>query len=95
MILNKVSYQVIININISELMTNNISFYCINSKTNLPVDTISTVYINGPILGKSQVTGIIHGIINVENNFSFKVVSNALQGSVVINDTSQITLIKL
>ena len=95
MILNKGLYQVIINLNISELMTNNVSFHCLNNKTSLPVENVSLVHISGPLINNSQATGVIHGIINVESTLSFKIVSNNVQGSLIIHDTSQITLIEL
>ena len=95
MILNKGLYSITINVNISDLMTNNISFYCLNSKTNLPVENVSVLHISGPILNQSQTTGIIHGIINVDTNLSFKVVSNTVQGLLTINETSQITLVEI
>jgi hypothetical protein len=93
-ILKKGTYQVIINVNVSELMTNTISFYCLNSKTNLPVENMSVLHMTGPLLGKSQSTGIIHGIMTVDTNLSFKVVSNTVNGSLVINE-SQISIIAI
>lgn len=94
-ILEKGIYQIIINVNISELLTNNISFFCFNNTTNLPVENVSEVHITGPIVGTSQSTGIIHGIINVESTLSFKVVSNTVQGSLTINDSTQISLVEI
>jgi hypothetical protein len=93
-ILKKGTYQVIINVNVSKLMTNTISFYCMNSKTNLPIDTMSMLHMTGPLMGNSQSTGIIHGIITVEGNLSFKVVSNTVNGSLIINE-SQISIIAI
>lgn len=93
-ILKKGTYQVIINVNVSKLMTNTISFYCMNSKTNLPIDTMSMLHISGPLMGSSQSTGIIQGIITVDSNLSFKVVSNTVNGSLIINE-SQISIIAI
>lgn len=93
-ILKKGTYQVIINVNISNMMTNNISFFCLNSKTNIPLENVSTLHMTGPLLGTSQSTGIIHGIITVDTNLSFKVVSNPVKGSLVIKQ-SQITLVAI
>jgi hypothetical protein len=93
-ILKKGTYQIIINVNISAMMTNNIAFYCLNSKTNVPLENVSILHMTGPLLGTSQSTGIIHGIITVDTNLSFKVVSNTVKGSLVIKE-SQISLIAL
>ena len=72
----------------------NISFVCLNNKTNLPIENVSEVHINGSRLLES--TGIIHGIINVESNLSFKIISNNVpQDSLVISDTCQITLFEI
>lgn len=93
-ILKKGTYQIIINVNISEMKTNNISFYCLNSKTNVPLENVSILHMTGPLLGVSQSTGIIHGIITVDTSLSFKVVSNTVKGSLIIN-ASQISLIAI
>ena len=95
MILNKGLYYICININVSDFATNsNISFSCLNNKTNLPVENVSEVHISGsPLL---KYTGIIHGIIHVDSSLSFKVISNNVpQDSLVISDTCQITLIEI
>ena len=94
MILKKGTYYVTININVSQMFTNTISFFCLNNKTNLPLENVSVVHINGPLMNKSQSTGIIHGIINVDSNLSFKVVSESISGGVTI-DKSQITLVEI
>ena len=94
MILKKGTYYVTININVSQMFTNTVSFFCLNNKTNLPLDNVSVVHINGPLMNKTQSTGIIHGIINVDSNLSFKVISDNIQGAVTI-DKSQITLVEI
>ena len=95
MILNKGLYYICVNINVEDFAaTSNISFVCLNNKTNLPVENVSEAHINGSPLLKS--TGIIHGIINVDSNLSFKIISNFVpQDSLKISDTCQITLIEI
>lgn len=95
MILNKGLYYICITINVADFAANsNISFSCLNNKTNLPVENVSEVHINGSPLLKS--TGIIHGIIQVDSSLSFKVISNNVpQDALVISDTCQITLIEI
>jgi hypothetical protein len=94
MILKKGTYYITININVSQMFTNTVSFFCLNNKTNLPLENVSVVHINGPLMNKTQSTGIIHGLITVDSTLSFKVVSESIQGSLTIEKASQITVVE-
>ena len=96
MILNKGLYHITININVSDFTDNDsiVSFFCLNNKTNLPLENVSEVHIHSSPTHPS--TGMIHGIINVESNLSFRVSSNNVPNDgVSIYDTSYITLIEI
>jgi len=94
MILNKGLYHITININVSNF-TDNVSFFCLNTKTNLPLENVSEVHIHGSTAAHPS-TGIIHGIINVDSNLSFKVNSNNVPNDAfAIHDSSYITLIEI
>jgi hypothetical protein len=94
MILQKGTYYITININVSQMFTNTVSFFCLNNKTNLPLENVSVVHINGPLMNKTASTGIIHGLITVDSTLSFKVVSESIQGSLTIEKASQITVVE-
>lgn len=95
MILKRGTYYITININVSQMFTNTVSFFCLNNKTNLPLENVSVVHINGPLMNKTQSTGIIHGLITVDSTLSFKVVSDSIQGSITIDKASQITVVEI
>lgn len=87
----KGTYLVIATISISNLMTNYISFECVN-KYNEKIPTVSAGDICGPIIS-SKKSMIIHGIIAVnEDNYAFKIITKSLIGNLQINSCSQITI---
>jgi hypothetical protein len=87
----KGTYFFIATVSISNLMTNYISFECVN-KVNEKIVTLSTADLCGPVISTKKST-IIHGIIVADqDNFSFKIISRNLKGNVTINSTCHISI---
>ena len=80
-------------ITVSNLFSNILTFYCVNSNNgNEVMKSISTAIVDGPLMGTKST--YLHGIIKVDDNFNFKIVSST-QGSFNINKETQITIFKI
>jgi hypothetical protein len=78
-------------ITVSNLFSNILTFNCINNN-NEPIKSISTAIVDGPLMGTKST--YLHGIINVDGEFSFKVASST-QGSFNVNKETQITIFRI
>ena len=78
-------------ITVSNIFSNILTFNCTN-KNNEPIKSISTAIVDGPLMGTKST--YLHGIINVDSEFSFKV-SSSTQGSFNVNKETQITIFRI
>ena len=78
-------------ITVSNLFSNMLTFNCTNNN-NEPIKSISTAIVDGPLMGTKST--YLHGIINVDGEFSFKV-SSSTQGSFNVNKETQITIFRI
>ena len=95
LVLKKGKYFITANIDVSNLLTNGVTFeVCENNNNNKSSTTTSKCRIGGPILIGYN-SGYLHGILNVESSTSFKILSRDTYGNLTILKSCQLTIVEL